>query len=139
MNSIGIESCVNEGSDLWLTWQITGQLIAKLLYDNNLTIDRVKGHYFFDGKDCPQPLLENDMEIWYEIIECIKAELDMITTYKNVKFEMVSNNPDIVDNQGRVVNVPTYTTAVSYTVTITNGDKVETITLGSIVPGIYEK
>ena len=79
------------------------------------------------------------MEIWYEIIECIKAELDMITTYKNVKFEMVSNNPDIVDNQGRVVNVPTYTTAVSYTVTITNGDKVETITLGSIVPGIYEK
>ena len=139
MNSIGIETCVNEGSDLWLTWQITGQLIAKLMYDNNLTIDRVKGHHFFDGKDCPQPLLENDMAIWHEIIKCIEAEYELITTYKDVKFDMVSNNTDIVDANGRVVSAPTYTQCVSYTVTITNGDKVETITLGSIIPGIYEK
>ena len=52
---------------------------------------------------------------------------------------MVSNNADIVDANGRVVSAPTYTQCVSYTVTITNGDKVETITLGSIIPGIYEK
>jgi hypothetical protein len=35
-NSIGIESCVNKGSDLWYTWQKTAQLVAHLMKDNNL-------------------------------------------------------------------------------------------------------
>ncbi len=138
-NSIGIESCVNEGSDLWRTWQNSAQLIAKLLYDNNLGFDRVKGHHFFDGKDCPQPLLENDMAIWAEFIELIKAEYAAEYTYGDYEFSMVSNNPEIVDNNGRVINVPDFATAVSYTVTITKDGQSESITLGSVIPGIYEK
>ena len=46
------------------------------MLDNNLTIDRVKGHHFFDGKDCPQPLLENNMELWYEFIEILKLNMN---------------------------------------------------------------
>lgn len=38
MNSIGIETMVNQGSDLYLTWQKTAKLVAHLLIDNNLTI-----------------------------------------------------------------------------------------------------
>ena len=140
MNSIGIESCVDIGSDLWYTWQVSAQLIAKLLDDNDLTIDRVKGHHFFDGKNCPQPMLEHDLEIWWEFIDLIKAELELRQKYAGYEIEMVSNNPDIVDNNGRVVKAPEYATAVSYTVTIKqNGQVVDTVTLGSVVPGIYEK
>ena len=139
-NSIGIESCVNEGSDLWLTWQISAQLIAKLLNDNGLTIDRVKGHHFFDGKDCPQPLLENDLAIWYEFIELIKAELEIITTYKDYEIKFVSHNTELVDEMGRVVKAPEFAQSVSYTVTVEkDGQVVEEITLGSLLPGIYEK
>ena len=140
MNSIGIESCVDVGSDLWYTWQTSAQLIAKLLDDNDLTIDRVKGHHFFDGKNCPQPMLENNLEIWWEFIDLIKAELELRQKYNGYKITMVSNNPDIVDNHGRVVEAPEFATAVSYTVTIEkDGQVVDTLTLGSIVPGIYEK
>ena len=139
-NSIGIESCVNEGSDLWLTWQISAQLIAKLLNDNGLTIDRVKGHHFFDGKDCPQPLLENDLAIWYEFIELVKAELEVITTFKDYEIEFVSNNTELVDENGRVVKAPEFATSVSYKVTVKkDGQVVDEITLGSLIPGVYEK
>ena len=140
LNSIGIESCVDKGSDLWYTWQTSAQLVAKLLDDNDLTIDRVKGHHFFDGKNCPQPMLENDLEIWWEFIDLVKAELELRQKYSEYKITMVSNNPDIVDNHGRVVNVPEFATSVTYTVTIEkDGQVVDTVTLGSIVPGIYEK
>ena len=63
-NSVGIESCVNYGSDLWLTWQMTAKLVADIMIRYNLDITRVRGHHFFSGKDCPQPMLENDLEIW---------------------------------------------------------------------------
>lgn len=139
-NSIGIESCCDLGSDLWYTWQVGAQLVAKLLDENNLGIERVKGHHFFDGKNCPQPMLENDLEIWDEFIELIKAELTLRQKYSEYTIKMVSNNPDIVDDNGRIIKVPEYTTAVSYKVTVTKGDDiVAEVTLGSIVPGIYEK
>ena len=138
-NSIGIESCVNEGSDLWLTWQISAQLIAKLLTDNNLTVDRVKGHHFFDGKDCPQPLLENDLEIWYEFIELVQAEYDLLNKFAGATIEFESHNPEYIDNQGRVIAVPEFTTSVSYTIKVTYNGKTESITLSSVLPGMYEK
>ena len=138
-NSIGIESCVNKGSDLWYTWQITAKLVAKLLYENNLGIERVKGHHFFDGKDCPQPLLENNLEIWWEFIGNVQAELEVLKEFEGYEFEFKSNNPEIINDHGRVINVPDQATAVSYTVTVTKGEVKETITLVSMVPGIYEK
>ena len=138
-NSIGIESCVNKGSDLWYTWQITAKLVAKLLYENNLGVERVKGHHFFDGKDCPQPLLENNLEIWWEFIELVQAELEVLQEYSDYEMEFVSNNPDIINEHGRVIEAPKFGTSVTYTVNITKDGKTETITLASMVPGIYEK
>ena len=138
-NSLGIESCVNKGSDLWYTWQKTAQLVAKLMLDNNLDITRVRGHHFFSGKDCPQPMLENNLEIWYEFLELVEAEYEMITTYKDYEITMVSNNPDLVDNKGRIISIPEYSTTVSYTITISKGGNVvDTITVASVIPGFYE-
>ena len=136
-NSVGIESCVNKGSDLWYTWQITAQLVARLMYDLNLDITRVRGHHFFSGKDCPQPMLRNDCEIWKKFLGLVEAEYEVYTEYSDVQISFVSNNTDIVNSNGRVVSQPTETTCVTYTVTITRGDTTETITLGSMVKGLY--
>ena len=136
-NSLGIESCVDKGSDLWYTWQKTAQLVAELMQETGLDITRVRGHHFYSAKDCPQPMLENDLEIWWEFLALVEAEYDLLTKYADYEIEFVSNNPDIVDNTGRVVNQPTDTTCVTYTVTITKDGASETITLASIIQGIY--
>ena len=136
-NSIGIESCVNEGSDLWWTWQLTAQLVADIMVRQNLDITRVRGHHFFSGKNCPQPMLENDLEIWYEFLELVEAEYELLTKYAGYEVSIVSNNPDIVDNDGRVVNQPNTTTAVTYTITFTKDGESESITLASMVKGRY--
>ena len=136
-NSIGIESCVNKGSDLWYTWQKTAQLVAQLMQQFNLSIERVKGHHFYTAKDCPQPMLENDLEIWYEFVELVQAEYELLTKYNDYTITVVSNNPDIVNNRGRVINRPNLSTSVSYTVTIEKDGVSETITLYSLVEGKY--
>ena len=139
-NSIGIESCCNYGSDLWYTWQVTGQLIANLLKDNGLGLERVKGHHFFDGKDCPQPLLENDLEIWWEIMDVIAAEKDILDKYADYEISFKSNNEAVISENGRVIAAPDFGTSVTYTVTVSKGGQVvDTITLATMVPGAYEK
>lgn len=132
-NSIGIESCVNEGSDLWYTWQKTAQLVAKLMVDNNLDIKRVKGHHFFTAKNCPQPMLENNLEIWYKFIELVEMEYLFITKYNNydISFNLVKG--DNVNNNGRINSVDTQ--SIIYEIIIKNKEtkKEEKIVLSSIV------
>ena len=140
-NSIGIESCVNEGSDLWYTWQKTARLVVDIMLRNNLDISRVVGHHFFTAKDCPQPLLENDLELWYEFLEMVEAEYEMATTFKDYEltFEVVSETSN-VKSTGRVKQ-GRYSEVVAYKVTATH--KVtgisESITLATSVNGSYTK
>ena len=136
-NSIGIESCVNEGSDLWWTWQKTAHLVADIMVRQNLDITRVRGHHFFTAKDCPQPMLENDLEIWYEFLELVEAEYELLTKYSGYQVSITSNNPDIVNKNGRVVNQPEQSTCVTYTITFTKDGESKSITLASMVQGIY--
>ena len=133
-NSIGIESCVNPESDLWLTWQKTAQLVADIMIRNNLDITRVVGHHFFSAKDCPQPLLENDLEIWKIFIEMVEHEYQKMTTFKDVNFQFKSNS-QILSEDGRIYNQPAFSEIVTYTVTV--GD--QEITLATAVEGLYNK
>ncbi len=137
-NSIGIESVVNNGSDLWWTWQRTAQLVADIMDRNDLDITRVKGHHFFSAKNCPQPMLENDLEIWGEFIELVQAERKAIDVFENCTVEFTSNS-QTVNDKGRIAKLDNDSQIVTYTVTITNGDKVETITLASAIQGHYSK
>ncbi len=140
-NSIGIESCCNSGSDLWYTWQVTAQLVASLMDQYDLDISRVKGHHFFDGKDCPQPMLENDLEIWWEFLELVKAEYEVITTYKDYTFacELVGEDVNAQAN-GRFFATTTART-VTYKVTITNtkDNSKQEIVLSSLANSLYCK
>ena len=133
-NSIGMETSVREGSDLWLTWQYTAQLCAKLLLKYNLPIQRLVGHHFFSGKWCPQPMLENDLEIWHEFVELTKSQMDLYQNYADYKLSFSSNSSYLKEN-GRVKELPNYPECVTYTVTYTTGSTTKTITLSSILPG----
>ena len=137
-NSIGIETSVNKGSDLWLTWHKTAQLVAKLMKDNNLDITRVVGHHFYSAKNCPQPLLENDLELWWKFIEMVEAEYAKLTNYSNYEFTLnVVNSSGILATNGRINNLPTSAKSVLYEIVITNKTTGATssVMLSSLVKG----
>ena len=117
-NSIGIETCVDEGSDLWYTWQKTAKLVASLLIKYSLDISRVVPHHFFSGKDCHQPFLANDLELWDEFIKLVEAEYIYQTKLKNIQIEFISNDLKILNNSGRLLKQTNKT--VSYTIKYNN-------------------
>jgi hypothetical protein len=137
-NSIGIESAVNKGSDLWYTWQITAQLVADIMVRQNLDITKVKGHHFFTAKNCPQPMLEDDLEIWWEFIELVRAEYEKITLCEGYEFEFECDD-ELVNEHGRVTGQANHSQVVTYKVTIQKDGKTETIELASIIEGSYNK
>ena len=133
-DSIGIESCVDKNSNLWYTWHLTAQLVAKLMEENNLGIERVKGHHFFSGKDCPQPLLENDQEIWKEFIEMVKAEYTRRTKFAGYEFTLTTEDTTYLHKNGYVKKWGDTAQSLEYTVTVTNGNTTEEITLYTYIP-----
>ena len=133
-DSIGIESCVDKNSNLWYTWHLTAQLVAKLMQENNLGIERVKGHHFFSGKDCPQPLLENDQEIWYEFIEMVEAEYKRRTMFAGYEFTLTTEDTTYLHKNGYVKKWGDQAECLEYTVTINNGIDSEEITLYTLIP-----
>ena len=135
-NSIGIESSCAEGSDLWLTWQYSAQLCANLLLKYNLPLTKLVGHHFFSGKWCPQPMLEYDMEIWWEFIELVRQEMNYFKNYSNYDLTFSSQSEFLNDN-GRINGLPIHSECVTYDITYTDGNSVKTVTLSSILPGTH--
>jgi len=133
-NSIGMETSVREGSDLWLTWQYTAQLCAQLLIEFELPLTRLVGHHFFSGKWCPQPMIENDLEIWWEFVELVRQEKTLFEEYEGAKLSF-SSSSGYLDDNGRIVSQPIYSQCVTYTVEYTFNGETKSVTLSSIVPG----
>ena len=133
-NSVGMETSVREGSDLWLTWQYTAQLCAQLLIEFELPLTRLVGHHFFSGKWCPQPMVENDLEIWWEFVELVRQEKTLFEKYNGAKLSFNSDSKYLDDN-GRITSQPTYSQCVTYTVEYTFNGETKSVTLSSIVPG----
>ena len=134
-NGIGIESAVDQGSDLYATWQNLAQLVAYILDVEELGLDRVMHHNNFSGKNCPQTL--RTASLTDQLRTMIKFELEKRTTFKDYTFSFVSNNPNLVDNSGKIIKIPNATTEVSYTVNITNNSGYnESVTLYSTIPGM---
>ena len=138
-NSIGIETACNQGSDLWFTYQKTAQLVAHLLQTYNLNFYRVVGHNAFSGKDCPQTLLANGGELWELFMDLVRSEYALLTTMSDYTITCKSNNPELLQDNGRIVAIPKYSTTVSYTVTVKNNQTSETKTqtFATIVHGWY--
>ena len=132
-NSIGIEMNVNTSSDIMDTWQRTGQLVADILLRYDLDTTRVKMHNTFSGKNCPQCLIAG--RYWDTFMKFVEVNYEVMSKYKDAKISIKSNNPDILDDTGRIYNPPLETTTVSYDLTVELGGETKTVTLYSIVNG----
>ena len=133
-NSIGIETCVNKGSDLYWTWQKTAKLVAHLCNDNDIELDHVKPHHFFSGKNCPQTMRDNGL--YENFLGLVAMEYEILTKYSDAKISFSTSNPDLVNEYGRVIKQPRYTTSVKYTVTIEYQGKTESVDFAVVIPGL---
>ena len=120
-NSIGIESCVNRGSDIYLTWQRLAKLVAKLMDDYNFGIDQIVQHHYFSGKNCPQTMRTEGY--WQHFLSLVEVEYQMLQ-YKKLgfTFELEPININYVNNIGRIINRGnTIPVSASYIVNISDG------------------
>jgi len=71
---IGVELCVNEDGDFEATFENGAKLTASLLHRYGLSIEAVKQHHDFSGKNCPQNIRESDR--WDEFLSLVQSYLD---------------------------------------------------------------
>lgn len=121
-NSIGIESCVNRGSDIYLTWQRTAKLVAKLMDENNFGMEQIVQHHYFSGKDCPQTMRTEGY--WNHFLELVEVEFQMLQFKKlGFSFEFIPINTYYVNEVGRVINRDHYLSInVNYIIKIIDPD-----------------
>ncbi|MCI9273703.1 MAG: hypothetical protein HFE39_07085 [Clostridiales bacterium] len=74
LNGIGMELCVNEDGNFEKTFHNAARLTAYLLNAYGLSIDQVKQHNDFNGKNCPQTIREDNR--WSEFLEAVQGYLD---------------------------------------------------------------
>jgi N-acetylmuramoyl-L-alanine amidase len=132
-NGIGIEMCINEDGDMYRTWQRTAKLVTYLLIKYNLPLDHQTYHNDFSGKDCPRTLRNAGLVPLFE--EFVATEHHVSTHYPDAEISMVSNNPDYLDNYGRIIQIPQRAMTVSYTITVTVDGVTESRTFYTYIPG----
>lgn len=111
MSGISIESCVNSDGDYGMTERNLAKLVAQLLLENNLTIDRIKQHNDFSGKDCPAVL--RALGFWNRFIYLVQLELYGQTVLSDVEFTWTP----VSDNLSEKGVITQKTGTVSYSVT----------------------
>ncbi len=134
-NAVGIETAVNNGSDVYYTWLRTAKLVADIMVRNNLTMSQVGFHRHFSNKMCPQTMIRANLQ--EEFLSLVELAYIIRKDYNDYTIEFVSHSPTIIDNNGRVINPPAKTTNVQYTITIKKGNFSQSITLNALVPGQY--
>ncbi|MFA6662338.1 MAG: N-acetylmuramoyl-L-alanine amidase, partial [Bacilli bacterium] len=140
LNTIGIETAVNYGSDIFLTWQRLAKFVAAKEIQYDLSYERVCYHNNLSGKTCPNSMMHADMIDYFE--EMVEVEWTIAHDYSNYTIAFTSSNPEVLDNSGRVVgDGPEMTTSVPYTVTVTNTitGVSESMTLNTVVIGQHSQ
>ncbi len=118
LHSVGIETCVDKDSDVFLTWQMTAKLVAMLMEETGLGLDRIVQHSYFCGKDCPMTMRHAGR--FNTFLRLVEVEFITRTMFKDYSINLISHNPDYIDNRGRIIDLPSELTNASYTIEITN-------------------
>lgn len=135
LNSIGIESCVNYGCDLYRVWMTLAQLIGtRLLPQNHIKPTDVKQHNTFSGKNCPQTMRE--AELWDYFIKMVEAEYTLYTKLGDFNITFTPNNTELLDKTGQIIKFPEVDTEVTYTIHVSkkDGSYDKTLTYTSVIP-----
>lgn len=74
--SIGIELCVNSDGNYLQTLKNGTELVAKIMKDENISIENVVQHNHWSGKDCPNQIRHAYMNVsWGDFLEMVKKNL----------------------------------------------------------------
>lgn len=122
-NSIGIETCINIGNDYATTLRHTATLVAELLIEFDLGVERVMQHNNFSGKYCPRAII--DTNYWSAFLDQVSLEKYAREHFADVEFTWTSNS-DNLTNDGKIDIDSVAGTEVSYSVVVNYGN--ETIT-----------
>lgn len=129
-NSIGIESCINQGCNLYYIYQKTAKLVAKLLDENNLNIFDVKQHHYFSGKNCPQTI--RTANLWPHLLHLIEVETNFRKFEKEgYKIKLIVND-ERVDNKGLIKSLGDKT-PIKYSIETSFENKIETMNFEKII------
>lgn len=136
--SIGIEMNVNIDGDIVDTVQRTAKLVANLLENHNLGMNRIIMHNTTDGKGDPYTLnntVYNDSWYFDRFIEHVAIEREILVNYSDAIITLSSDSP-LVSSTGRIIDKPAQTTEVEYTITVELDGESKSITLVTVVPGV---
>lgn len=75
-NSIGVEMCINQGSNLQNTINNTIKLVYKLMKELNIPFYRVVRHYDASHKICPSSMHANNWDKWHRFLDSLSAYID---------------------------------------------------------------
>ena len=132
-NGIGIEMSVAQDEDMYLTFHRTAKIAADMLYRYNLPREHIKFHQDFSGKTCPQGMLTGGMVPTFQAMADVEFKVRHAQGERTILFE--SNNPEYVDQTGRVIKMPDRAMTVSYTITVTDGGVSTSRTFFTYLPG----
>ena len=100
--------------------QKLAKLVARLMEDNNFTIDAVVQHHYFSGKNCPETM--RTAGLWEYFKTIVSSEYQMIQYQKmGYTFEFKSEN-ELVNDKGRIIKPVAEETALKYTITVKDKD-----------------
>lgn len=135
-NGIGIETCVNQGSNYDKTLRDLAKLIAYELFPQfeNLNLGRVKQHHHFSGKDCPMVI--RHCIGWDKFMNYVAIENFGYEYMQEVDFEWTSLSPEYLDENGFVTKDATGQT-LSYKVKVTYNGESKEFTY-TFTPGVIE-
>ena len=121
LNSVGIETSVAKGSNVFYTWNVTAKLIATvILPQNGLQPKDVRQHNTFSGKDCPMTMRHANM--WETFMEIVTFEYEVFKYFKGWNIELVTDSP-YISEKGLLTTLPDQEQNVSYQVKVTSDDE----------------
>lgn len=129
-NSIGIETSVELGHDIYKTWQNTAKFVADMLVRYNLTPDRVVFHNNFTNKLCPHTMMEANQTD--QFLDMVYYEYMVAQYYSNYTITF-SSTSGLIDSTGRITGTISGTTNIPYTITVSDGTTTKSIDLVATV------
>lgn len=116
LNGIGIETVIARGTDYTVVMRRTAQLVASLLILYGLTLDHVKQHNAFSGKNCPQSMRR--LGTWPLFLKLVALEKHALESLQGVGLAFRSLTPKLLSDDGRILSQVTAPMEVSYEVRI---------------------
>ena len=99
-NSIGIEICINSDGNYAKAFQNAVELVAYLMKELNIPIERVVRHYDASTKSCPQSMMANNWQAWKEFKIEVEKELNPVAQWKLDAVEFLGKHGIISDVEG---------------------------------------